>query len=523
MRSLGEVVLWSRRQSDRLHGNYSTFGFALAVGAFALLLRLHGLGEKPFWLDEVASLRRATAPLLYLAADSLHNGHYPSYFLLLWLVAKIGTSQWLLRLPSAVFGAIAASLTYAIGARVSGLRGGIIAGLLMALSPFQVQFGQEARSYTLVSCFILTALYGLVRLSQQPAAATLPLNKRGALWQAWSAYGLGTAAALNVLNVAIPWFIAANLSAPAIARAASGAKRGFWRNWIAVQLLILAVWAPMLALIFLRHSGSVLDGAGWVPAETGRTIWSAMAPVYLLRISSFVTFDVMPAEMPWLAFAVAAAAALGVWRLRHDPTLLTILGCSALVLPIGLCLVSLFVSVLVPRYFIWGAAPFFVLAGEGLAPISANYFAAAATGLAATGLFNLLPYYSYETKPRWDLVASKLAAMTRPGDVVLVDNYYAYTVLSVFAKRALLDQRTVRVTWQLPDALQIAPGHDVWAVYGRTGQTARKPAETYRELLSALGHPVIEKSVGRYIVLWRFAEPSGPEPAALAAPMTISR
>src|SRR5271166_4190444 len=125
MRSFCEAVLWSRRQSDRLHGNHSIFGFALAVGAFALLLRLHGLGDKPFWLDEVASLRRATAPLPYVAADSLHNGHYPSYFLLLWLVAKIGTSQCLLRLPSAMFGAIAASLTYAIGARVSGLRGGI--------------------------------------------------------------------------------------------------------------------------------------------------------------------------------------------------------------------------------------------------------------------------------------------------------------------------------------------------------------------------------------------------------------
>ncbi len=113
--------------------------------------------------------------------------------------------------------------------------------------------------------------------------------------------------------------------------------------------------------------------------------------------------------------------------------------------------------------------------------------------------------------------------MTRPGDVVLVDNYYAYTVLSVFAKRALLDQRTVRLTWQLPDALQIAPGHDVWAVYGRTGQAAKQSAETYRKSLSALGYPVIEESVGRYIVLWRFAKPNGPEPAALAAPVNVSR
>lgn len=518
-----EIALWRPSRSNWLHDNHRCFVFAVAIGAFALLLRLHGLGDKPFWLDEVATLRRATAALPYLATNSLHNGHYPSYFLLLWTVAKLGTSQFLLRLPSAMFGAVAASLTCAIGARVSGLRGGIIAGLLMALSPFQVQFGQEARSYTLASSLILTALYGLVRLAQQPAAAAVPLNKRGTLWHAWSAYGIGTAAALDTLNVAVPWFIAANFSALAIARAAGDANRGFWRNWIAIQLLILAAWAPMLALVFLTHAGTVLDAAGWVPAETSRTIWSTIAPVYLLRISSFVTFDVMPAEAPWLAFAVAAAAALGAWRLRRDPTLLVVLGCSALVLPIGLCVVSVFVPVLVPRYLIWGAAPFFVLVGEGLAWLSASHFPAATASLGATGLLSLLPYYSYETKPRWDLVATKLAAMTRPGDMVLLDSYYAYSVLSVFARQAHLDQRAVRLTWQLPDALQIAPGRDVWAVYGRTGQVTKQPAENYRQSLSPLGYPASEESVGRYIVVWRFAQPNGPEPAALAAPMTISR
>ena len=74
-----------------------------------------------------------------------------------------------------------------------------------------------------------------------------------------------------------------------------------------------------------------------------------MAPVYLLRISSFVTFDVLPAAVPWLAFAVGTAAALGAWRLRRDPAMRTVLICSALALPLGLCLVSLFVPVLVPR------------------------------------------------------------------------------------------------------------------------------------------------------------------------------
>src|SRR5579871_2397215 len=99
----------------------------MAIGLAALLLRLYGLGDKPFWLDEVTSLRRATASVPALVSDSLNNTHYPTYFLLLWLVAKFGTSQWLLRLPSAVFGALGAALTCVLGGRVGNLRAGEIA------------------------------------------------------------------------------------------------------------------------------------------------------------------------------------------------------------------------------------------------------------------------------------------------------------------------------------------------------------------------------------------------------------
>jgi mannosyltransferase len=498
--------------------DHREFTVPIAVGAFALLLRVYGLGDKPFWLDEVASLRRATATLSDLVSDSLHNTHYPTYFLLLWLVAKLGTSQWLLRAPSALCGALSAALVCAIGGKVAGARSGVAAGLLLAISPFEVQFGQEARSYTLVSCLILTALFGIVRLAQQPAAASLPFTDAVAPRGAWVAYILGTAAALDVLNVAIPWLAAANLAAFGIARAAGASRRGFWRNWIAAQLAILVAWAPLLAAVYVSRGGAVLDGADWAPAGTSRTLWSIIAPVYLLRISSFITYDLMPAKLPELGVAVAAAAALGAWRLRRQPTVLAVLSCAVVALPLGLCLVSLFVPVLVPRYFAWGAAPFSIVAGIGLSQLQGRRFAALAAGFGVVGLINLAPYYGYETKPRWDLLAAKLATVARPGDVVLLNSYYAYSMLSVFAARAGLDEHRVKLTWELPQAEQVPPGHDVWAVYGRTGQNARQPPGDYQGSLSSLGHAAVERSVGRYIVLWRFREPNGPDPAALATP-----
>jgi mannosyltransferase len=480
-----------------------------AIGALALLLRLHGLGDKPFWLDEVATLRRATATIPNLVGDALHNNHYPSYFLLMWLVAKIGTSQWLLRLPSALFGAAAAALASAIGRRVAGARAGVVAGLLMAFSPFELQVGQEARSYTLVCCLILMALWGLVRLAQEPQMAALPIRSERVLRGAWLAYGFGTLAALNVLNVAIPWLVAANLAAIAIAQAAGDRKRGFWRNWILVQLLVLFAWAPLPAAVYIASKGAVLDGVGWAPAETVNTVWSTLAPVYLLRISNFITLDLAPVVVPGLAVVVAGLAALGAWHLRRAPTVLVVLGCAMLVLPLGLCFVSVFIPVLVPRYFAWGAGPFFILAGAGLGLVSGARFASLTAALGTICLINLSPYYGYETKPRWDLVVTKIAAFARPGDVVLANSYYAYSVLSVFAARAGLDQRHIKLTWLMPEAVaKTAPGHDVWAVYGRSGQVSKRSPEDFRHSLTlALGGPMAANAIGRYIVLWRFPKP----------------
>ena len=519
MHALAAMTLGLRRRLAAMVGAPPDWAAPLAIGLLALALRLHGLGDKPFWLDEVASLRRATASLHDLVADSLRNNHYPSYFLLLWLVAKLGTSQWLLRLPSAVFGAIGAALTCMIGDRAVGRRGGLIAGLLLAVSPFAVQFGQEARSYTLATCLILVALFGLVQLAKEPEAAALSWRRQDALRGAWLAYGLGTAAALNVLNVAVPWLVAANLGAAAILRQARGSRLGFLRNWGLAQALILAAWLPSIIWVYFASKGAVLDGAGWAPPLGAGSIWSTLAPVYLLRISRFITFGMMPAAIPGLAIVVAIIAALGAWRLRRVPAMLVVLGSAALLVPIALLIVSLYVPVLVSRYFAWSAAPFFILVGAGIGMLGARRFAVAAAALMAACLVNLYPYYGDETKPRWDLLAAQLAAAVQPGDVVLVDSYYSYSVLSVFAARAGLTDRGVSMTWDPAKAFGQAPGHDLWAVYGRAGQASKKQSSaSYRKTLAPLGHPVMQRQVGRYIELWQFREPSGAEPVAAAPP-----
>jgi mannosyltransferase len=519
----GQTMRSVAAPSPRLRGSFELCASALrggalplviemAIGALALLLRLHGIGAKPFWLDEITSLRRATASLHHLVFDALRNRQYPSYFLLLWLVARFGASQWLLRLPSAIFGALAASFTCAIGRKAAGAKSGAIAGLLMALSPFEVQLGQEARSYTLVSCLILVALSGLVDLAHAPAAAALPWRRDGALRGAWLAYGLGTAAALSVLNVAVAWLLAANCGAGVIAWRAAAARRAFLCRWGLAQLLILMAWAPSLVAMVVVAKSGLTHGVDWAPPETLATIWSVLAPVYLLRIANFITFGLAPAALPGLSAIIAALAALGLWRLRRQPAVLAVIGGAALLVPLGLLLLSPIESVLVPRYFAWSAAPFFILAGSGLGPLTGLRFAALGSALAAACFVNLMPYYHYETKPRWDLLATWLALRARPGDVVLVNRGYSYYVFSIFAKRAGLSARGLFIAHHAAAAERFAPGHDLWAVYGRTGQGPMPSPQAYLRSLARFGRPVAEYAIGRYIILWRFSEPAALSP-----------
>lgn len=485
-----------------------------AIAMVALALRLYGLGDKPFWLDEIASLRRVTMPLSEIVGESLRSNHYPAYFLLLWAIGKIGLSQWLLRLPSAIFGAIGAGLACAIGREADGARTGVAAGLLLALSPFDVQYGQEARSYTFVACLILAAMWGLVRLARQEAEGTLAEPRRGR-WTSfapWLAYCAGTAAALNVLNVAVAWLVAANLAAIVIARGAEGRRRVFLRNWAFAQAAVIAAWLPDLVAVYVISGGRVLGAAGWAPTATIASAWSVIAPVYLHQIAAFITFDLLPSAAPGLAGAIAALAALGIWRLRREPAVLAVVAGAGLLMPSLLLLASFYKPLLVPRYFGWSAAPFFVLAGAGLPRLSPVRFAGAATALAIACFINLLPYYHDETKPRWDLAAATLAGAAHDGDVVLLNGWYAHFVMTAFAERSALANRNLVLTWDPADAAaRLQPHHDLWVILGRAGQTALPTADDYVDSLSALGRPIEERHIGRYIVLWHFA------PAAVAA------
>jgi mannosyltransferase len=489
----------------------SEFVLAAGLAGLALLLRLHGLSDKPFWYDEVLTWGRAKLPLAELVVNALKHKHFPTYFLLVAPFYSAHHPEWMLRLPSALFGAACVFLVARIAIAVRGPWAGVVAGLLMALSPIEVQFAQEARAYTLISCLVLTAVWGLVAVAQGSERATSPDGRTASTRGAWIAYTLGTLGALLVENNTVPWLLASNVAILVIVLRAATGRRALLRNWAWSQAIIVLVWLPALVTMLLLNPGAVLDGLEWIPKATWRSAQTAAEALYLFRIPDLMTMALFPSPLPEFGILVAIIAFLGAWRLKSNPNVLAVIGLALLAMPLAVLAVDAFQPLLVPRYLLWSTGPFFVLAGIGAA-FAPRFSAPIAVSVALGGALCLAPYYSAETRPRWDQTAAYLAANIKPHDVIVAQNPAVMLVLAAYAERVHLRAETPILSWDPRHPLQELPqGGRAWAVYGRAGQGPQKPEAEFRRDWSAFGTPDDQVRIGSSILILRF-DNSSPSP-----------
>jgi 4-amino-4-deoxy-L-arabinose transferase-like glycosyltransferase len=484
----------------------------LVIVLLGLVVRLFRIDHQPLWLDEVITVERVHFNLNGLIVDSFMHRHMPTYFVLLRLLSQYfdASNAWL-RIPSALFGAMSAGMVFACASRLGSCRAGIVAGLLMALSPLHVQYGQEARPYAMAMLLIAVALWGVLRLAQNPWRASIDVRRTDAERIGWGAYVLGTIAALDVLGDTMPWLIASNLSLLLIWRTlgqSSQARIAFRRNWLGSMAAIFACTAPFYVAIWAISNGQALSKVNWNPPLGWEHVWRMAGGVYFMRMLALVNFDLKHTAVPVLGIMVALAAGAGMFRMRGKLEG-RILMLSVLVLPLAILSISLFRPLLLPRYLLWSAVPFFVFAGLGADLLPRRALATAITLLLLLGVVNLGPVYRAETKPRWDMAVATLAANVRRGDTVFAgDSSGAFMLQALKPKNGLPLQATVFVTSQPDEALMHwREGSRVWAVNGRTMQERSEELVDFKKRLAALGSPAVEIPQGKEITILMFPAP----------------
>ena len=138
-------------------------------------IRSFQLTARSLWFDEAFSWRLVQFPVNELVSRDAQDVHPPLYYLLLQLWTRVfGPSLLALRSFSVFFSGVTMATAYLLvsfgfRSRIAGL----LAALFVALSGFQIQYGWEARMYTLGSALALWSSFALLKSVRSAGVTSL--------------------------------------------------------------------------------------------------------------------------------------------------------------------------------------------------------------------------------------------------------------------------------------------------------------------------------------------------------------
>jgi len=394
----------------------ATFGrsrirWVLLLTFVGAVLRLLHLGAKSLWYDEpltvaIARLSWPSFTHLWHYGEAAYQG---AYFLLMrgWL--HLGQSEAWIRLPSAIFAIASIPLIYVLARRLIGDRAALAAAAILAFSPTDVYYSQEARGYTLGILLVLLSSWFFVRAVQEG-------RKRD--WWLWTVF--------SALAIYSHFFT----SLVVVAQGASLLvlrEAKLWRRVIAYGALIVLLTAPGLPFLF--------RGA---PAQVPSLLqWPRATPKELLHLALFLGGSGEKLVLSAILW-IAALRAIGRERAEQNRGMFwrgALLILWAVVPILLLALISIANPLFVQRYMIFCLPATVMLAARGMIALPQHRI-----GLwlvVALCVFSLVNVFLGYAKPRedWRGATSAVIAAAAPGDAVLIFPFFARTGFDYYYDR----------------------------------------------------------------------------------------
>ncbi|MEA2576233.1 MAG: mannosyltransferase [Chloroflexia bacterium] len=397
----------------------------LSVVLLGLVLRVYGLADHGIWFDEAYHIQLVSLPSAgdMLSAVLANPPSDPLYVLLLrpW-VASFGHGDAAVRALSVLLSTATLPATYWLGKVAAGRAAGLLGALLLAVSPYALEFGQQASLYVLASLTTTLAL-----------AAGLKWRNTSSKRNALLYIALGSVAIYTHYVVAA---ILAIFCLLALHKAA-GPGHVTRRAWIAAHAAILLAWLPWLLALL----------TSWVATPVPRATLRNPATVEqviggLVQFTSGTASLLQGARVPEVLGLVAGGLLLlGGWAAGREVGkrgLRVICVTSGLIflLPAGVSAVT-GLWLFVPHFMVFLLPALFVTCSAGLlhlgragwqmpgwsAPALRQYLA---PGLGVAWLiaqvWGLALYYRYPPHGADGLreLAATLSQRAQPSDVVLV-------------------------------------------------------------------------------------------------------
>ena len=373
------------------------------------MLSLIELTGRSLGFDEGATWAIASqhVPGHGLGAGIAHDGGNMLGFYALQhlLIASFGDSLWVLRLPSAIAGAVTAGLVAAIGLRLFERRVAALGATLTAITLSVVYWDQTARGYALMLALTCAGMLAFVALcerrSRWPAVAYVAVMV-GAIYCSFVAVLI-----VPAQLVALAW------------------RRQAWRPFAAALVGLVVCSIPLAVLAARRGSGQLF----WVPRPDRQVEQQVFESLTGSGLQSVFHPTVLAKPGIWLtAAAVAAVLVLAIRSRRRGAVDQPIAGWGAVltlswaIVPTALVFVYSFVGqpLFQPRNLLTSVPGIALVLALGICDRRLPRWLAAVAVVLALGI-RLLPLaLSYGVSPEpWDAATQAVLSAARPGDCVV--------------------------------------------------------------------------------------------------------
>lgn len=372
-----------------------------AITAVALALRLVYASQSLLG-DEFFTYEIATKPSLgdvFTGIDESESTP-PLIYVLTWLAAKLGDAADTIRLPSLVLGTATVPVLFLLARRAGGTPAGLIAAGALALSPFALYYGSEARAYAAAAFFVTVAALLLL--------AALERDSRR--WWAALAAAIAAAALTHyTAGFALAWL-------------------GLWallfrrERWRAVVVTFAAAGAAFAAWLPFAQEGAAPFVIGvFAPLTLGNVGYGLSHAMYGLPAVPISDAPGLPAVVVLYAVTLAAAGGLALRVSRGVKPELVLLAGLAVATPVGVLAYSLVSSDLfIARNLFVSVPAAFACIGAGLAALPAlPRVAAVAAGAVALGVAAASGDGDRGRRPAFGEVANYVESRTAPADPVV--------------------------------------------------------------------------------------------------------
>jgi mannosyltransferase len=302
-----------------------------ALTALAFALRVVGM-DQSLYNDELLTHAIVTENSLWGVFRDVYETSVtpPLHYVLAWFAVQLpGDSTVLVRLPSLIFGTANVPLIFFLGRRIGGDRVGILASVLLALSPFAIYFSNEARTYEVMVFLVSLSTLALLQA----------LDSGGGRW--WVVYVVAGCGALWAHYTAV--FV---LAAEAVW--AAWAYRERVRELVVAQAVITAGFLPWLPGFLNQRQNPGVDILNTFATNSLRDVFEL--PLRTLIGHQFIGLEEVPGKAGLLLIVAVGALAVAsviygrgrvgtlVPSMRSGGGLVLIL---ALATPVGLLLYDL--------------------------------------------------------------------------------------------------------------------------------------------------------------------------------------